>query len=130
MGRAGLKARDPAEGVVATLDLEGVRVVRRAADQHLNPVGDLGPHPHSGVAGSSIARSSGPRMRLGDIRGFFRLQSVDTKPTVATVAPGPGASLEDLKGRDVREVAESEDRVRRGLCSMLHAYCAELLVIL
>jgi hypothetical protein len=115
---------------VATLDLEGVRVVRLAADQHLNPVGDVGPHPHSGVAGSSIARSSGPRTRFGDMRRFFRLQVVHTNPTVATVAHGPGASLEDLKGRDVREVAENEDQVRRGLCALLHAYCAKLLVIL
>ena len=115
---------------MATLDLEGVRVVRLAADQHLNPVGDVGPHPHSGVAGSSIARSSGPRTRFGDMRRFFRLQVVHTNPTVATVAHGPGASLEDLKGRDVREVAENEDQVRRGLCALLHAYCAKLLVIL
>jgi hypothetical protein len=51
VGGAGLKARDPNEGVVVALDLEGARAVA----EHLDLAGGVGLHPDGGIAGSGVA---------------------------------------------------------------------------
>ena len=56
VGRAGLEARDPHQGVVVPLDAEGARAVEGSLDAHFDLAGGVSLDPAGGVGGTDVAQ--------------------------------------------------------------------------